>query len=238
MKRLLRIFLLVLVFASFSQLVARAYTTNDDGLNIPIPDADTNGIQNSLSINGLSGPMQHVSVTLNITGGFNGDFYAYLFHNGTNSILLNRVGVSSTSTFGYSDRGFGPDGSGNRFTFNDSAAHDIHYYQTFPYTLNGNGQLTGQWQPDGRAIDPSSSGAAFDSAARTRPLSDFIGLDPNGTWSLFIADMSPLGAGVLSSWGMTIDVVPEPASGVLLVLGLSGFWVAVRSKQSVPKTSS
>src|ERR1043166_7457109 len=47
---------------------------------------------------------------------------------------------------------------------------------------NGNGQLTGTWQADGRS-DPLSSSRGS--------LTDFNGLNPNGTWTLFFADQSP-----------------------------------------------
>jgi subtilisin-like proprotein convertase family protein len=189
-------------------------------VNATIPDGDLTGFQSSQVLSGLSGLVTDVNVTLNISGGFNGDYYAYLSHSGVISILLNRTGKSSSSGVGYGDAGFGPDTSANQFTFDDQAGHDVHLYRTFSFTLNAS-ELTGQWQPDGRLIDPLSSGATFDSAARNKMLSGFNGLGPNGTWTLFLADVSAGGQGTLVSWGLDmVTAVPEPGSaGMLVALG-------------------
>ncbi len=197
------------------------YTGTLNNLNIPIPDYDLNGIQSSQTVSGLGQNVTHVNVMLNILGGFNGDYFAYLYHNGVSAILLNRVGRSSTSTYGYPDAGFGPDSLANYFLFNDQSAYDIHTYRTVSYALNGSGQLMGQWQPDGRAIDPLSAGSVFDSASRSEMLNVFNGMDPNGIWSLYVSDVSILSAGTLQGWGLLLDV-PEPSAGPLIALGLAG----------------
>ena len=229
MKTHLPACLLALLVSGLAQAHALAYSTSVNNLSAPIPDGDLNGYQNSFNLSGLAGPVTHVSVTLNLLGGFNGDIYGYLVHNHTNAILLNRVGLSSTSSVGYPDGGFGPGPASSSFTFDDQATHDVHLYRTFPYALNGSGQVTGLWQPDGRAIDPLSAGSAFDSAARSNPLGVFNGMDPNGLWTLFLADVSPLGASTLVGWGLNIDLVPEPSSAALLGIGLAGMLWAIRS---------
>jgi subtilisin-like proprotein convertase family protein len=229
MRYHLAFWLLALSVGGLAKGNALAYSTSVNNLSATIPDGDPNGYQNSFALSGLGGPVTHVSVTLNISGGFNGDLYAYLLHNHTNAILLNRVGLSSSSSVGYPDAGFGLDAATNSFTLDDLAAHDVHAYRTFPYALNGSGQLTGVWQPDGRAIDPTSAGSAFDTATRSNPLGVFNGMDPNGLWSLYIADLSPGGVSTLNGWGLTISV-PEPRSTVLLGLGLLGIFPALRSR--------
>src|SRR5437868_10594080 len=178
MKKHTLFFLIVLT----AGLTARAstFTYSANNLFAPIPDDDFNGYQNTLTVSSFPGNLSDVNVTLNISGGFNGDLYGYLYHNNTTAILLNRVGRTSSSSVGYPDAGFGPDGSANSFTFDDQAAHDVHLYGTFLHTLNGSGQLTGQWQPDGRNLDPLSSGSAFDAATRSNLLGSFNGADPNG----------------------------------------------------------
>lgn len=188
-----------------------------------IPDGDLNGYQNSQTVSGLQESITHVSVTLNVSGGFNGDLYAYVYHNNTMAVLLNRVGRSATSSVGYPDRGFGPDASQSSFTFDDLASHDVHFYRTFGYTTNSSGQLTGQWQPDGRNMDPQSPGSAFAGAVRANTLSVFNNMNPNGVWMLFIADVSPGFESSLVNWGLDITAaVPEPTSLTLLgVLGAS-----------------
>jgi subtilisin-like proprotein convertase family protein len=199
-------------------LSARANTFTYN-ISSVIPDGDLNGIQNSQSIGGMQPYMSDVNVTLNISGGFNGDLYAFLTHNGKTAILLNRVGRSGSSSVGYSDAGFGPDGSSSAFTLDDQAGHDVHSYRTVSYTLNGSGQLTGSWQPDARNIDPLSPGSAFDSANRFGTLSQFNGFDPNGTWTLFIADTSSGAESTIVSWGLQITAAPEPGIACLMLAG-------------------
>ncbi|PWU17790.1 MAG: PEP-CTERM sorting domain-containing protein [Verrucomicrobia bacterium] len=201
---------------------ARAFTTTVNNINAPIPDGDLNGYQNSVTVSGLSGPVAHTSVMLDILGGFNGDYYAYLYHNGVSAILLNRVGLSGSNPAGYSDPGFGPNASANPFTLDDLAAVDVHRYQTLGASVNGAGQVTGLWQPDGRAIDPTSPGSVFDTAARSKLLGIFNGMDPNGVWTLYVVDASAGFQGTLVSWGLT--VVPEPGVGSL---GLLAFGMAL-----------
>ena len=211
---------LVLAGAPFLARATITYSPGLNNINATIPDGDLTGLQSSLNLSGLQGTILDVNVSLNIAGGFNGDYYAYLTHNSTLSILLNRPGRTSSSSLGYPDGGFGPDAATNRFLFDDQAAHDVHLYRTFPFTLNA-GRLTGTWQPDGRAISPLSTGATFDSAASSAMLNLFNGTDPNGTWTLFVADASSGGEGALVSWSMdiTTSAVPEPAVGAFLMLG-------------------
>jgi subtilisin-like proprotein convertase family protein len=199
------------------------FSSSVENIFATIPDGDLNGIQSSQTLSGLPSTLVDVNVTLTISGGFNGDFYAYLFHNNTSSILFNRVGRGASSSVGYPDAGFGPDVSSVRFTFDDQAAHDVHLYRSFAFTLNGSGQLTGAWQPDARALDPLSAGSAFDSATRSSMLGVFNGTDPNGLWTLYISDVSPGSEGTLVNWGLQITAVPEPAAALLLGLGLGLF---------------
>src|SRR5262249_4746974 len=102
-----------------------------------IPDGNLNGFQNSQIISGLSGPITDLNVTLQISGGFNGDFYAFLTHDNATAILLNRVGRNSTHQVGNPDAGFGPDAFSNAFTLDDQAATDVHFYRNAAYSLNG-----------------------------------------------------------------------------------------------------
>jgi subtilisin-like proprotein convertase family protein len=210
----------LLALASSYYLNAATFSYPVDAI---IPDGNLNGIQNSQTITGLSGPITDVNVTLEISSGFNGDFYAFLTHDNTTAVLLNRVCRNSTHQFGYPDAGFGFDASATPFTLDDQSANDIHSYRSFAFTLNGNGQLTGSWQPDGRLLDPLSPASAFDSASRPANLSAFNGIDPNGLWTLYIADVSSGGEGALLSWGLQITTVPEPTFLTLTGLGLLAY---------------
>ncbi len=56
----------------------------------------------------------------------------------------------------------------------------------------------------------------------------FNGQDANGAWTLFIADVSPVGIGTLENWSLTIDgngPIGVPDGGAtfgLLGMGLAG----------------
>jgi hypothetical protein len=77
----------------------------------------------------------------------------------------------------------------SQFSDGPPAAGDIHQYR---FTLSGSettplgGPLTGIWTPDGRVVDPD---LVLNTDPRTALLGSFNGLDPNGEWTLLIADL-------------------------------------------------
>jgi hypothetical protein len=137
-------------------------------------------------------------------------------------VLLNRVGRTALNEDGYPDPGL-------NVTLSDAATTDIHAYGG-----NDGLVLTGLWQPDGRYLDPSSSGAAFDAAARDHGLGVFTGGNPNGDWTLFLADRSSGDIATILSWSVQISAVPEASSllcaGVLAVLTTGGVWLQRRRR--------
>jgi subtilisin-like proprotein convertase family protein len=225
------IYLSLITAMGLNRLHAASFTV--ENINAVIPDGNLNGIQNSLNLSGLDPQITDVNVTLTLSGGFNGDFYAYLFHNNTISVLLNRPGLGSANSVGYPDAGFGPTTAANRFTFDDQAANDVHRYRSFNFSLNAGGQLTGAWQPDGRNIDPLSTGSAFDSASRSAMLSAFNGMNPNGQWTLFIADMSPGGEGTLVNWGVQLTTIPEPSLAGIYAIFVGAILLARHARNGV-----
>jgi len=184
-----------------------------------IPDGNLTGWFDSRTISGLSyTSLSSIKVNLEISGGWAGDFYAYL-SNGTGiSILLNRVGVTASDAFGYSDNGLD-------LTFVDGAANgDIHLYQN----VSGYASLINsgaEFSPDARSASPVS---VLETDARTQFLSTFVGTNPNATWTLFIADLSSGNTGTVTSWGLelvgsTPNPVPETGSPAwLMVLVAAG----------------
>jgi subtilisin-like proprotein convertase family protein len=68
--------------------------------------------------------------------------------------------------------------------------------------------------------DTEADEAVLDTDARTAGLNSFIGTNPNGTWTLFIADTQLNGTAKLDSWGLSIEAVPEPAT--ITLIGLIG----------------
>jgi len=195
-------------------------------VNQAIPDDNPLGLTLTTNLTVTGGSIGSVTVGLDISGGYNGDLYAYVAGpNGGFSVLLNRVGVSNNaSAFGYSDSGF-------NVTFSDSAGTNIQYYQNFSYTLSG-GQLTGVWQPEGVNIDPESGPSLFLTTPPSTPLSSFDGSNPNGTWTLFLADLSSGGQSTVVSWGVDITTVPEPGTVAVLGMGMAGTLVWIRRRRS------
>jgi subtilisin-like proprotein convertase family protein len=190
----------------------------NDGL---IPDGSLAGWSDTRAVSTTPGQISDVSVTLNLSGGWNGDLYAYLVHDTGFAVLLNRVGRSSGSSVGYGDAGMS-------VVLNDAGANgNIHWY-------GGGGAPSGGYAPDGRNISPLSSGALFSSTSPTALLSSFGGLNVNGNWTLFIADVSVGDQTAVTSWGLEIAAVPEPASlieGSVAVLFLGGMIGLYRRRQ-------
>jgi len=206
-KLTLLVLLLALPLVSQAALYNFTGPFNNNGAgNSPgvIADNDPIGLADSHKISGLGNQIANVTVTLNISGGWNGDLYAYLRLNDSPMVvLLDRVGVTASNPDGYGDTGF-------NVTLSASAAHDIHFYQNYSPSFNGSGQLTGTWQADGRT-DPLSG---------TRgSLSDFNGLNPNGTWTIFFADESAGEQSTLLGWSLEITDVPELANVALGIFG-------------------
>ncbi|MBS0658395.1 MAG: PEP-CTERM sorting domain-containing protein [Verrucomicrobia bacterium] len=200
MKRSLAAAALVLLAAA--PLHAQTIENYTFTLNSTIPDNDPTGLADLRSITSAIGSITDLKVTLNIAGGFNGDYYVYLTHGTGFAVLLNRVGSTTGNPFGYTDSGL------SNVTFTGSALVDIHQYQGTQNPLGG-ALSGGNWQVDGRNVDPAG---ALDTDPRTAFLSSFNGLDANGGWTLFVADVAGVGQGTLVSWSLQITGVPEPGT--------------------------
>ena len=174
-----------------------------------IPDGSLTGWSDTRTLSGLPTTITDVNVSLSLSGGWNGDLYAYLVHNSGFAVLLNRVGRTAANEPGYG-------AAGMNVRLDDTAALNIHSVTT---------PGTGTYQADGRNLSPLSSGSLFDLASPTALLSSFNGQNANGNWTLFIADVSGGGVSTVTSWGLDIAAVPEPASlieGSVAVLFLGG----------------
>lgn len=196
-------------------------------VNQAVPDGSPLGLSLTENLMGLGDKITNVKVGLDISGGYNGDLYAYLAGpNGGFAVLLNRVGVSNNATaFGYSDSGF-------NVTFSDSAAYTIQYYQN--ETSPAGGQLAGTWQPEGVTVDPlTSNPAAFFGAPQSAMLGSLDNTDPNGVWRLYLADLSSGGQATLVSFNLDIMTVPEPTTLALTGMGLAGAFVLFQRRSKV-----
>ena len=200
----LKLLILVALLNTFG-LQAALFTLSSGTLNTAVPDGNVNGLQSTLTFNdAYFDNVTDVNVRLNISGGYNGDLYVYLTHGSDISILLNRVGRTGGNSFGYGDAGF-------NITLDDAGASDIHSYGG-----NSGNQLTGTYQPDARNSDPA---LVLQIAPRNAFLNAFNGLDANGGWTLFIADVSGGDVSTLVSWELDITAVPEPTTVALGVFG-------------------
>jgi subtilisin-like proprotein convertase family protein len=180
-----------------------------------IPDNDGSGLAYSFNVSDPATAITDIAVTMDISGGYNGDLYVYLSHGDGFAVLVNRAGRTDTSDYGYSTAGF-------LVTLTGSATADIHNYQTLSPTYNENGQLTGTWAADGRDVNPDW---AFDTSTRTATLDGFDNLNPNGDWTIYFRDASPGGVSTLNGWSVEVNPVPEPVNVALGVFAAVGVLV-------------
>ena len=201
----LHTFLAALLLSSATaqaDIIFNSTDTSPDG--IVIPDDNPNGASSAISVSGLGNVLSDVTLTLNVSGGFNGDLVCYLSYGSSSLTLLNRIGSTSGNPFGSATAGF------TSFTFSDSGSSGLH-----DLTGTAGSPLTGTYQPD-------SGGATFGGT--------FGGVDPNGTWTIFFADMASGGGSspsTLNSWSLDITTVPEPVNAALSVFAGLGLIVGV-----------
>ena len=195
-----RVILIAVALLAVTAAQATLYTTNwnsgfaNSGV---VPDNNFSGWVDTRTISGApAGTISGLAVTLNITGGWNGDLYAYLVNGAGFTVLLNNIGTGA----------YGNAGNGFNVTFSDGGAAGLGSYMA-----NGSSPITGTWQPDG---------AGF---------SSFVGLNPNSTWTLFIADTSGGGVSTVQSWGLQMDIVAVPEVETWVAAALAGafgaFWL-------------
>lgn len=209
---------------------AQEYNFSFYGIGANIPDQNPFGVTDVRIINVGSGlTITDVDVSLTILGtgggGFNGDLYATLRHESGFSVLLNRPGARPGTPSGYSDNGL-------NITFNDGVPQDIHSYRlvlTGDENVGISDVLTGTWAPDGRNVDPD---LVSPSSPRDSMLSSFNALPLDGTWSLFVSDLSAGGTHRIDGWSMRVQAVPEPGPVALTVLFLLAAWFRRRCAKS------
>jgi len=209
--------LIPLLLVVSATAAAAVTTTHNFPVGLPVPDNTIIGLADSREITNAGGPVQHLTVSLELSGGWNGDLYAYLVHDTGFAVLLNRIGRSPANTVGSGT-------SGLQIVLDDSAAFDIHL------GLPASGSIAGAWQPDARPADPD---LVTEASPRRAFLGSFSGLNPNGRWTLFMADLSPGGTSTLNNWSLNITSVPEPASALLVSLLPAWFFLSRRRPQAI-----
>lgn len=186
---------------------ATLYTTNwstgfvNGGV---VPDNNFSGWSDTRTVGAIpTGSFTSLSVDLQLTGGWNGDLYAYLVHSSGFSVLLDRVGTGfAPGVFGYGDAGMNV-----TLAASGTSIHQYGGTSTFSSTP------TGTWMTD------NTSGS----------LASFLSTNPNGTWSLFVADLSAGGVTTVQSWGLQMDIVAVPEVETWVAAALAGafgaFWL-------------
>jgi subtilisin-like proprotein convertase family protein len=104
MKTKLVMGILLVTLALRAQMVTtNIYSVSPGAL---VPDNNPSGYSTTFTASGLASAIADISISLDITGGFNGDLYAYLVSpQGQLAVLLNRVGVSGSSAYGLQRHG-------------------------------------------------------------------------------------------------------------------------------------
>jgi subtilisin-like proprotein convertase family protein len=180
-------------------------TTMNFTVDALVPDGDPSGLASVQTVATPITNLTDVKVALKLSGTWNGDLYCFLAHGAGQAVLLNRLGRSDASNLGYRDAGL-------EVTFDDAATNgDIHIYR---FALSGSqgtalpGPLTSAWAPDARVAAPAN---VLETDARSALLGSFNGVDPNGEWVLFVADLEAGDIHLLESWGLEITGEAAPA---------------------------
>jgi subtilisin-like proprotein convertase family protein len=182
---------------------AGMYTTPAEAA---IPVGNPVGISSTITSSGFVGTISSLTVTLDITGGNNGDLVGYLSYDGVVVTLLNRPGVTTGNPIGSMGQGFNVTIYDSPSLLNLNNALEAAGQQVQGnYNVNGTASLSGIGQNDGSAAFATAYG----------------GMDPNGTWTLFLAnDVAGGQASTLVSWGVSINAVPEPTNVALGIFGV------------------
>ena len=191
---------------------AATLVTGPWNVGIAVPDNSSLGLSVTRPVVTTISSITQVTVSVDLAGGWAGDMYAYIVHEGEIAVLLNRPGRSLAV----------PDGSGAiglQLTFDDNGASDVHT------AIPDFGTVSGTFQPDARTDDFSAS---LDTSPRSAFLSSFNGLDANGLWTLFVADAATGDTMTLNRWSLTITGVPEPS---VAWLGAAGFALVLRRRR-------
>jgi subtilisin-like proprotein convertase family protein len=196
MKKQILLGTMVVLLASASARGA-LYTETFSGVNVSIPDGNPVGVTMSGSVSDIfSGQtVGGLTVGLNISGGYNGDLYAYLVApNGTMVVLMNQPGVGVN--------GFGAGGAGMNITLQDGV------------TANGSIQNETSGSVLSGTYSAAGSLSGFNGSEADGTWTLYFSDMANGG-----------GTSVLNGWTLGITAVPEPVGPALgifaAVLGLS-----------------
>jgi len=156
-----------------------------------IPDGNPTGVAftGSYDQSPAGDTVSSLTVTLNISGGCNGDLYSYLVApNGTLVLLMNQPGVAVN--------GFGASGAGMNITLQDVGA------------VNGNIQNETSGSVLSESYNAAGSLSGFNGSSADGTWTLYFADMVNGG-----------GTSTLNSWSLGITAVPEPANEALVMFG-------------------
>lgn len=202
---------------------------------VMIPDYDASGVSDTLTVSLPYTGLGSIQVGLRIASApgeeaWNGDLYAYLYHDGALAVLLNRPGRTASNPDGGSHPGM-------EITFSTgNTLGDIHDYGDHPLWGAGSTTeiLTGIWSPDGRSTSPN---LVTDESPRDSDLSVFDHTDPNGLWLLFVADRAGGSVAKLERWSLEFSpfaAIPE-VRGTCWMLALAALACVKVKPPTTPK---
>jgi subtilisin-like proprotein convertase family protein len=190
-----RIFFVMLCFLqAIGSAQAALYTETFNGINTQIPDGNSTGVTFYETVSDVppGATVEGLTVGLNVSGGINGDLYAYLVSpNGKLVKLMDQPGLGVNNMGAY--------GSGMNITLQDgtTASGSIQ-------SVTSGSVLSGTYNAEGCL-------ANFDGSAADGTWTLFFadlasGPDPNNL-------------SVLNSWSLGITAVPEPVTQALIIFG-------------------
>jgi subtilisin-like proprotein convertase family protein len=187
------------VLASAVAANAIIYTTNFT-VGTAVPDNNYSGWVNSQTIAGQSGTIANGSLLVSLELTDGWNGDLYAY-------LVHDTGFAVLlDRVGYTESGYGFGTAGMDVWLTDAA---------------GQGSIE-------TIASPLATGT-YSRSDYAGSLSSFDGLNPNGTWSLFVADLNGGGVSTVQSWGLQMDIVAVPEVEAWIAAALAAafgaFWV-------------
>ena len=183
--------------------VTNSFTNN--GLIVINDDAPATPYPSTLNVSALNGTIGKITATV-----------SNLSHGNISDVSVLLVGPTAQSDLLMAKVGGSHVVHNLSFTFDDNAAA----------SLTANTPVSGTYKPTQFAADipfpASASGPGLLPGPFGTQLSDFIGSNPNGVWSLYVFDDTALDAGTISNgWILNISSLSVVAPTVDLAVGLT-----------------
>jgi subtilisin-like proprotein convertase family protein len=216
-------FAIALITCMQATVPAKAQITFTNSNPITIPDFGTaDPYPSTITVSGYMGSITGITVTLHgFTHSYTDDL-AVLFTGpgGQKTLLFNGAGLDDLP---------GTSVTNITLTFDDAAA------ETLPENDNFG---TGTYRPGLDQYITDSLAAPAPLRPYATNFDDFLGQEPDGTYSLYIEDFVPPDGGSIASWSITIHgitPIPEPATvlaGPAVLLAGAGFVRRLRRRRA------